>query len=271
MDFSASLAELQISVPKVKKDESVAITQSGTLSGLAYFGMRWDSLDAEIVKRFLSGSNGNVDLDIMAVALNQEFKGVLGSFEKSAITFRTLSNRTLGMARSKDDRSGSDSVTEKAINGNGKELTIDGRNADDERGYIDLKKIQENGGKYVLVTADLYGPQNSTFSTLKLKSAAKDGEAWLRIADASNIKQSVIDGYGEEPPTMVGNDIGMIDLDELGDQKGAMIGFFKLNSDDTWSWVTKVQPYPCDNAETFAKVFALLEQAPQKMWVEFFA
>jgi hypothetical protein len=270
MDFAASMAELKISVPIVAKDEQVAIPKSGSFSGLAYLGLRWDSLAPQIVKQFLGGGSGSVDLDTMAVVLNENYQGVLGSLENSCITFKTLRNSQLGMCRSKDDRDGNDSPVEKALDSLGKEIEIDGRMADDERAYIDLDVARQKGAKYILITADLYAPHGAEFSTLKLKSAAKDGEAWLRIADASTLKQSVIDKYGNEPPTLCGNDIALVDLDELGAAKGAIIGFFKLNNDDTWSWITKVEKYECNNGETYQKVFAMFKQAPKEIWDQFF-
>ena len=207
----------------------------------------------------------------MAVALKADLSPVCGGYDASAITYKNIKNSRLGMCRSKDDRSGADSATAIGIDPNGKQLQIDGRNEDDERAYIDLNICRDQKAKYILVTADLYSPNGATFATLKLKSSQKDGEAWLRIADASNIKNTIIDGYGSEPPTLVGADICLVDLDELGAEKGAMIGYFKLNDDDfSWSWVTKVQAYPCSNGETYAKVFKILQSSEMKSRMEAF-
>ena len=156
--------------------------------------------------------------------------------------------------------------------GNGKTLKINGRQADDERGYIDLNKIRKANGRYLLVTADIYSPENATFSTLKLKSPAKDGEAWMRICDASTLKPSVIESYGEAPPTLVGSDLALIDIDELGQSKGAFIGYFKLNDDNlTWSWVTRSQDYKAENKDSYNRPFALLKQLGKDFWSQFLA
>jgi stress response protein SCP2 len=271
LDFSSTMDQLQLTVPKVEKGQVVSITKSGNLSGMVYFGMRWDSLDPTILKKFIPGSNGSIDVDTCAIVLNSNYKPARGSWEASSIRFNQLTNSELGMIRSKDDREGSDNVTDTALDINGKTLTIDGRNADDERGYIDLNKVKDAGGKYVLITADIYAPMGASFSTLKLRNEARDGEAWMRICDASTFKSSILTPFGEEPPTLVGNDLALIDLDELGKSKGALLGFFVLNDDNySWSWVTRTQDYKAENQESYKKVFAILDQAPVELWNDFF-